>query len=272
MLRLICFASTLLIASQNAIGLEANKDYLTPCNAGQMSSCNILGNQLSNRDNPQDQLKGVSFYRKACDSDYARSCSSLGYVYFKGQGVTTDLAKAASFYRKACELGEVEACDSASLEILQARLKSLLDKIRGARERCAAGDADGCRFLGNSYEDGEGVTLDLSKAAEYFLKACDLGQAAGCMDLAIQYENGKGVPKDLSKAQAFYAKAVPLYFSGCDSGHGQSCARLGNIYEAGYGGLKDSQKAILFYRKGCELGHGGACANALRLSPESARE
>lgn len=253
-----------------AVRAKADTDYEKSCNRGERSSCHIMGNRHSAQESPQGRLKGVSFYRKACDSDYAPSCSALGYAYFAGHGVPVDLAKAASFYRKACEFGDTESCDSASLEVLRSRQKSAVDALQKAREGCDAVDANGCNFLANAYENGDGVKQDLAKAASLHSKACALGQPAGCMFLGMQHENGKGVPKDSAKAQAAYAKAVPLYLDGCNEGHGQSCARLGNIYEAGNGGVKDSKKAMLFYRKGCDLGHEPSCSNAARMDAGAA--
>lgn len=248
-----------------AVRAKADTDYEKSCNRGERSSCHIMGNRNSAQESPQDRLKGVSFYRKACDSDYAPSCSALGYAYFAGHGVPIDLAKAASFYRKACEFGDTESCDSASLEVLRSRQKSAVDALQKAREGCDAGDANGCNFLANAYEGGDGVKRDLSKAATLHLKACELGQPAGCMLLGAQYENGKGVVKDAAKAQASFGKAAPLYLSGCEEGHGQSCLRLGDLYQSGIGGTKDFQKALLFYRKGCDLENEVACKNVTRL-------
>jgi len=47
-------------------------------------------------------------------------------------------------------------------------------------EACAAGEADGCYWLGLSYDKGFGVEKNESKARAMLQKACDIGDVFTC--------------------------------------------------------------------------------------------
>ncbi|MEW6403665.1 MAG: tetratricopeptide repeat protein [Chloroflexota bacterium] len=267
----IAVMMTLLFVS-SARSEDAVEKELKDCELGSAISCNIMGNRYANSNDAQEQLKGASYYRKACDKDYATSCSNLAYLYLKGHGVSQDLSKAESFYRKACEMGETKACDSANLDALKAQHKAVVDAAQTARIGCDKKDADSCNTLARAYEDGEGVQKDFPKAVALYRKACDFGQAGGCISLGFMFKRGHGVEKDRTKEMAAYGKAVPLYLKGCNAGHGQSCNVLGTMYESGEWGVeKNLEKATDLYRKGCDLGHNGACHNSSRLAPIPSR-
>lgn len=70
----------------------------------------------------------------------ATSCSNLGVMYTKGQGVKRDDKLAAALYRKAC----------------------------------GGGIAGGCFNLGVMYDDGREVEQVRAQAVNFFGKACDL--------------------------------------------------------------------------------------------------
>lgn len=267
----VCLSSLFITLKALVLPAAAAENYLEDCNRGSSSSCHVLGNRFSNQDNAQDQLKGVSFYRRACDRDFADSCDALGYAYFKGRGVSVDLVKAASFYRKACELGQPSSCDSVNVEVLKGRKQSENDTFKKAQEGCEREQANACWDLANEY-DHLGGPLNSEKSVPLYLKACNLGQPGGCVVLASMYERGRGVSGNVVKAKALYAKAIPLYLSGCEDRHGQSCKLLGNFYENGQGVDKDNEKALTFYRKGCEFGDKGACRNVDRLTSSSREE
>lgn len=61
---------------------------------------------------------------------------------------------------------------------------------------CLNGNSSACNDLGVKYATGKGVTLDLSRAMEFYRKACDGGSIVGCSNLAFMYRNGKGVTRD----------------------------------------------------------------------------
>eukprot|EP00698_Gefionella_okellyi_P018283 TRINITY_DN5462_c1_g7_i1.p1 TRINITY_DN5462_c1_g7~~TRINITY_DN5462_c1_g7_i1.p1 ORF type:complete len:195 (+),score=37.26 TRINITY_DN5462_c1_g7_i1:68-586(+) len=55
--------------------------------------------------------------------------------------------------------------------------------------------------LGITFECGEGVDPDYSRAAHYYQQAAEQGYDEAQSELASMYENGKGVAKDMQQAQ-----------------------------------------------------------------------
>jgi TPR repeat protein len=61
-----------------------------------------------------DEARGAMFMQRACDSDDAEGCATLGKVYELGAGATKDLAHALALYQKACRMDYKQACDYAT--------------------------------------------------------------------------------------------------------------------------------------------------------------
>ena len=70
------------------------------------------------------------------------------------------------------------------------------------------GNAEAQNCLGVCYEDGNGVTKDLSEAAKWYRKAAEQGNAAAQCNLGVCYYNGYGVTKDLAEAVKWFRKAA----------------------------------------------------------------
>ena len=154
---------------------------------------------------PKDPADSATYFRKACDLDYAEGCDALGFNYLKGIGVPKDAAHALHRY----EAGEGVARDLK-------RAAELYSK------GCDLDDADSCVYFGMLTEAGTGVPRDDAAAAQIYSKGCDLGSGYACLDLGRLYEKGSGVSRDDEKAKDFYKR-------GCDKGVADSCTRLGDV-------------------------------------------
>lgn len=62
--------------------------------------------------------------------------------------------------------------------------------------------------LARRYYNGDGVTKDDAKAAEWYQKAAEQGSDFAQYTLGAMYEKGEGVPKDAAKAQEWWKKAA----------------------------------------------------------------
>ena len=72
-------------------------------------------------------------------------------------------------------------------------------RVADLQQACAGGDASACYNLGWMYDDGEGVTKDLSRAAALYEQSCTGGYARGCFNLGLLYGNGEGVTEDSTR-------------------------------------------------------------------------
>lgn len=92
----------------------------------------------------------------------------------------------------------------------QLALVFLLCAIGWSRSSAAAPDVsfDSLREQASSYEHGDGVAKDGTRAAALYCKAARLGDAASQFSLGWIYANGRGVPRDDAIAAFFFAAAA----------------------------------------------------------------
>ncbi len=125
---------------------------------------------------------------------------------------------------------------------------------------CDAGDMDGCKSLGDIYENGQaGQETDYKKAMKFHEKACEGKVGAACARVAGYYDyNSGGTEQNLAKASKFYETA-------CKYEDASGCHALADMYERGEGVKKDATKAMDFYGLACDYGSRGACADFRKL-------
>jgi TPR repeat protein len=159
----------------------------------------------------------------------------------------------------------------------KSRLQQLMDDA-------ANGDSDCQVELGLLYVTGEGVSVDLARAAhwleraananntrgmcglaqllrkngraaeaaEWFAKASDNGDVASTFEIARMCEHGEGTRNAESLSLKFYRLAA-------ERGHSGAIARLGRAYEQGELGVARSRElALSLYRTASERGDPGA--------------
>jgi len=122
------------------------------CEDGDSQGCNGAG-VLFEFGEPSDPVTASSFYRKACDANYAPGCNNLAWLYLDGHGVARDLPHAMALFMAAFD---------------------------AARLACARGDGSGCLLAGEMLLDGRGVPEDDGQALAMFRRACASGEPKGC--------------------------------------------------------------------------------------------
>jgi len=70
------------------------------------------------------------------------------------------------------------------------------------------GDTHAQQSMGVRYEEGKGVSVDLSEAARYYKLAANQGEADAEQSLGNCYYHGKGVGKDYTEAAQYYQLAA----------------------------------------------------------------
>lgn len=113
------------------------------------------------------------------------------------------------------------------------------------------GDAKTQNALGVRYEQGQGVTKDLEKAADWYRLAAQQGLAAAQYNLGRLIEEGSGVAQDPERAIEWYRKAAAQE-------HAEAQHNLGALYDQGRGVPQDVDKAVDWYRKAASNGYAGS--------------
>lgn len=192
---------------------------------------------------------------------------SVGIDYEEGNSVEADAQEAAKWYRQAALLGNLDA---------QYRLARLVSKggpglnknqtmaIQLYEAAAKGGNALAQNAMGDIYQNGRGVPVDLAKAVEWYGKAAAQKHAPAQNSLGLMHLNGAGVPRDLGKAAQYFQQAA-------EQGDGWGLNNLGGMYEMGWGVPKDAAKAAAFYKQAVEKGVEPARKNLVRVEPAAAR-
>jgi len=118
----------------------------------------------------------------AAESD-PRAQSTLGLLYYHGQGVPRDLSEALRWFRAAADRDDPTALF----------------------------------YLGVMFAEGQGVPQDKAEAAEWFHRAADLGEARAQYNLGLFYAQGTaGVPDNVSAHMWFNLAAAHFPASATD--------------------------------------------------------
>ena len=82
------------------------------------------------------------------------------------------------------------------------------DKFAEVKRKAEAGSSKDQLGLARMYYNGDGVTKDDAKAAEWYQKAAEQGNAFAQYNLGAMYDKGEGVAKDPAKAVEWWQKAA----------------------------------------------------------------
>jgi TPR repeat protein len=203
----------------------------------------------------EDVTSGVQRLTRACDANDHRSCSYLGYMYWRGvQGVEKDLVRALDLFRRGCFDDALDACVGLGALLLNGEPTTRDEERARAvfQNACEKGNGTACEWLGDLYRDGRTVAKDMPRADTLYERACDLTPSA-CHGLGLRY-----LGTDFSRARRFLER-------GCNGGWNFSCRFLALGFALGQGGATvDEAKAREWASKGCSEGDAVSC-DLLRL-------
>jgi TPR repeat protein len=122
-------------------------------------------------------------------------------------------------------------------------------RARGLCEQEAGqGNAEAAYVLGVMYEQGQGVTANLSRAVEEYRRAASGGSARAQLNLGLMHQDGRGVSRDPRAAADLFRRSA-------ERGLADGQAQLGFAYQLGVGVAQDLGIAAEWYRRGAEQGH-----------------
>jgi TPR repeat protein len=211
----------------------------------------------------------------------AGAMATLGWRYYRGQGVKEDNEQAMRWFRTAMDKGNVSAMFGLSrglefgygvkqdtdaghrlliaaatqgdAEAQVAAGQAAFDadnagEARAWRERAAAqGYPEGLRQYGHMLLHGIGGPVDTERAIPLLRQAAALDDARAMVILGQAYEYGIGLAQDLVQARAWYRRAAE---AGDERGH----YNFGDVLQRGVGGKSDLDAALRQYRLGAGKG------------------
>lgn len=140
-----------------------------------------------------------------------------------------------------------------------------VERLRGMAE---SGEPAAMTALAQRYETGDGVTLDLDKAIDWYRRAAAADDALSQYQLGQMYLNGGIQPADSGRAAELFLRAAA-------HGHTGAQAALARLYERGDGVPQDYRRAAQFYTLAAMnvAADGGLMSgrSGRRATPESVR-
>jgi WD40 repeat protein/TPR repeat protein len=203
--------------------------------------------------NSKSYNTAFNLFEKAADAGDAYAIYRIGWMYYKGDGITKNYERAAEWYQKAVEAGNAKAMNGLGhlytngfgVEQDYERALQLF------KQAVAFGNDIALYNIALFYESGWGITKDLQKAVSYYRMAAEKDDADAMNKMASFYRDGKGVEKDLKQAEDWYQKAA-------DKGNADAIYQLAVFYQNGAGVKKDTEKARALYQQASDKGHSGA--------------
>ena len=167
----------------------------------------------------------------SCAYQGAAACAAMGRLQDEGRLVARDRLMAGKNFGRACDLGLAQGCASLAAFVQRGGedvfsracaggdgvscfiLGGQMDPTRAAalyERSCAAGWVRGCGRLGEFYQQGEGIPVDLPRAMDNYQKGCEGGDAASCAGAAQMFRRGIGVAQNEMVASQLMARACQL--------------------------------------------------------------
>ena len=253
--------------SQSIIGNKDSKNsILQKCNHNNTKACTVLAKKYYDGNSVKKDLALVNdLLQKGCNLNDGPSCSMLGLLYSKGDGISQNQNKAIAknLLKKGCDLNVGVACDDFSMLFYSPKTTDQNDLSLARfyfQKGCNFNIANSCFWLGHMYLEGQGVTKNLPTAKKYLQKGCDLNNKIACRYLgAMSWNKGDASIQQLEQAKVFMEK-------GCDLGDGIACGYLSVIYndiDEANGQtsipVKTMERNKHFLIKACDLNDGLSC-------------
>jgi len=158
----------------------------------------------------------------------------------------------------ACLLGSPVFAQSAE-DVAAARLAYLagehVESLTILRAAAEAGNPVAQNVMGNAYDNGNGVEMDMAQAIDWYERAAAQDFDKAIYNLGLIYSNGEnGITPDYPRAIGYYDRAIAL-------GYSFAMNNRARLHELGRGGAVDMQAALALYEQAAALDNPDAMNN-----------
>ena len=179
--------------------------------AGDADSQQVLGAVLVRRDGEESVLEGVSWLKKSASQGKIHALTTLGQLYYEGQGpIAADPKLCAEYFQKAVDLNDTESMITlAQYYKIGFGVTQSNSKYMELNEQAAnAGNPKGHYNLGVAYEFGYYGPVDDELAFKHYFIAANEGIPQAQHNLGARFFNGKGVIQNKREGIAWYLHAA----------------------------------------------------------------
>ena len=139
--------------------------------------------------------------------------------------------------------------------ILNTPSKNIMVAIDHFEQAALSGYADAYYFLGRFYGLGDGISLDLEKAMELYLKGASLGSAKCGYAVGLMFHSGSGRERDEDTARIYFKENYEVLLSEASHNDPVSIHILGTYYYYGFNVQRYIFKAIEWFLKSANLSY-----------------
>jgi uncharacterized protein len=210
----------------------------------------VLGAVLVRRDSDESILEGVDWLEKAASQGKVHAITTLGQIYFGGQGpVAANPKLCTDYFQKAVDLNDTESMITlAQYYKIGFGVAQSDSKYMELNEQAAnAGNAKGNYNLGVAYEFGYYGHVNDELAFKHYFIAANEGIPQAQHNLGARYFNGKGVTQNKHQGITWY-----LHAAAAGSELSQHC--LGLIFLDGDGVEGSDVSALSWFLMAVEQG------------------
>ncbi|MDG2125438.1 MAG: tetratricopeptide repeat protein [Verrucomicrobiales bacterium] len=228
---------------------EAERYLVAAAESGEMAGAGMQLAQLYDSESEGWEMqsgKSLEWLNRLVGMGETPAMVRLGDKYYTGTGVEKSTAKGKGLYEKAAAKGDANGyLRLAGVAELAKRWEDMVANLEKAGE---AGNGDSFTTLGQIFEQGKGVEMDLAKAAGYYGQGADAGVVICMHNLGVFYDAGKGVDQTLEIAAGWFFKAAV-------QGLLESQNQLAAYYRGGRGVMRDPVAAAAWFDRASRGGH-----------------
>jgi uncharacterized protein len=195
----------------------------------------------------------AAFYRSGAEVGNPKALTTLGEMYFWGDGMRQDTRKARHYFSLAAQLGSPPA-QFRLYQLLSQRPAEMNEALHWLWTSADHGYATAQYVLGLKYYVGDGVPPNREEAARLYRMAAGQGHNVARYTLARMYFSGDGVVRDACKTARLL---LPL----ARSGNPNAQNNVAYLYDNGDCVGQDKEIAAVWYLKAALAGYPAAQHN-----------
>jgi len=247
---------------EQAIAVEKSKvgkNVISQSKQSKMDQAVALYN-ANDYNNAIKEFNTIAISKESTEEELKVSLNYLGFIYYKGLGVSQNYPQAFANFTKAAELGEAFSQNLLGEMYFSGYGVTKSNKLafKWYQKAAGQGNIDGQSSLAMMYFEGFGTSKNNDLAFFWLKKAADQGRASEQNGLGLFYNQGIGVTQDNIKAFEWYQKAA-------EQGLANGQFNLGLLYENGWGIQQNKDEAIKWYRLAAEQGNAEATSALKKL-------
>lgn len=155
--------------------------------------------------------------------------------------------EATQYFQEASKVGNIIATFLLG-EIFYVKLQNYEQAFKYFKKAAESEIPAAFSWLGQMYNEGNGVAKNHSEALKYFQKAIDYGDNSACYELGLLYHHGENIRTDFDKAFKNIKKAA-------ENGNENAFWWLAYMYLYAEGTAQNYELAFKWFKKAAEVGN-----------------